>query len=119
MLRSAGSFTENEQGVVTFPEISAAVLERVCQYFYYKLRYQNTYVHSTATATDPLLLPSLADRICLQTNQTDPRLPATSRPGACLAESSQLLGHIEGFPLCFAFIQFQRNQHLTRWSRCC
>ena len=48
----AGSFTENEQGVVTFPEISAAVLERVCQYFYYKLRYQNTYVnHLIITAT--------------------------------------------------------------------
>ena len=31
---------------MTFPEISAAVLERVCQYFYYKLRYQNTYARS-------------------------------------------------------------------------
>jgi hypothetical protein len=29
---------------VKFPEISTPILERVCQYFYYKLRYQNSYV---------------------------------------------------------------------------
>lgn len=37
----AGSFTETELGEVKFPEISTAILEKVCQYFYYKLRYQN------------------------------------------------------------------------------
>ena len=38
----AGGFAESETNKVKFPEISAAILERVCQYFYYKLRYQNT-----------------------------------------------------------------------------
>lgn len=33
---------ENTSGEVTFPEIPAVILERVCQYFYYKLQYQNT-----------------------------------------------------------------------------
>ena len=38
----AGAFTETELGEVKFPEISAPILEKVCQYFYYKLRYQNS-----------------------------------------------------------------------------
>ncbi len=38
----AGSFTETELGEVKFPEISTPILEKVCQYFYYKLRYQNS-----------------------------------------------------------------------------
>jgi hypothetical protein len=38
----AGNFTETELGEVKFPEISAPILEKVCQYFYYKLRYQNS-----------------------------------------------------------------------------
>lgn len=39
MLNSQGSFTEKEMGVIRFEEIAGHVLERVCQYFYYKLRY--------------------------------------------------------------------------------
>lgn len=42
LLEHAGSFTETEQGEVKFPEISTVILEKVCQYFYYKLRYQNS-----------------------------------------------------------------------------
>jgi transcription elongation factor B subunit 1 len=42
ILLCAGGFTESEQGEVRFPEISTAILEKVCQYFYYKLRYQNS-----------------------------------------------------------------------------
>lgn len=38
----AGSFTETELGEVKFPEISTPVLEKVCQYFYFKLRHQNS-----------------------------------------------------------------------------
>lgn len=38
----AGNFTETELGEVKFPEISTPILEKVCQYFYYKLRYQNS-----------------------------------------------------------------------------
>ncbi|KAK9831334.1 hypothetical protein WJX81_003366 [Elliptochloris bilobata] len=41
MLSSTGNFTETELGEVKFPEIPAPILEKVCQYFYYKLRYQN------------------------------------------------------------------------------
>ena len=37
----AGSFTETELGEVKFPDISTPVLEKVCQYFHYKLQYQN------------------------------------------------------------------------------
>ncbi|GAB4823301.1 hypothetical protein N2152v2_010347 [Parachlorella kessleri] len=42
MLSSQGGFTEAETSEIRFPEISTPVLEKVCQYFYYKLRYQNT-----------------------------------------------------------------------------
>lgn len=38
----AGSFTETELGEVKFPEISSPILEKVCQYMYYKMRYQNS-----------------------------------------------------------------------------
>ena len=41
MLSSQGSFTESELGEIRFPEISTPILEKVCQYFYYKLRYTN------------------------------------------------------------------------------
>ena len=38
---TAGNFTEAQQGEIKFPEISARVLEKTVQYFYYKLRYTN------------------------------------------------------------------------------
>lgn len=37
-----GGFQETENQEIRFPEISTPVLEKVCQYFYYKIRYQNT-----------------------------------------------------------------------------
>ena len=39
MMTSAGGFSELESNRVTFPEIKGAILERVCQYFYYMLRH--------------------------------------------------------------------------------
>ena len=39
--RRAGKFTETELGEINFPEISAPILEKICEYFYYKLRYLN------------------------------------------------------------------------------
>ncbi|GER25683.1 transcription elongation factor B polypeptide [Striga asiatica] len=33
------SFAETEHGEVTFPEISTAILEKICQYFYWSLQY--------------------------------------------------------------------------------
>eukprot|EP00891_Asterochloris_glomerata_P008133 jgi/Astpho2/8133/Aster-03069 len=46
MLSSSGSFTETELGEVKFPDISTPVLEKVCQYFHYKLQYQNAVTKS-------------------------------------------------------------------------
>ena len=37
---SAGQFAES-QGEIKFPEISAKVLEKTVQYFYYKLKHTN------------------------------------------------------------------------------
>ena len=37
-LAPAGSFIENEQGEIRFPEITTPVMEVVCKYFYYKVR---------------------------------------------------------------------------------
>lgn len=39
-----GGFLESETNQITFPGISGAVLERLCQYCYYKLKYMHTYV---------------------------------------------------------------------------
>ena len=38
-----GGFQEAEMGEVRFPEISTPILEKVCEYCYYKLRYANAY----------------------------------------------------------------------------
>ncbi|CAK9217753.1 unnamed protein product [Sphagnum jensenii] len=39
MLTSTGGFTETQLGEVRFPEISAPILEKVCQYFYWSLQF--------------------------------------------------------------------------------
>ncbi|CAK9235698.1 unnamed protein product [Sphagnum jensenii] len=39
MLTSTGAFTETQLGEVRFPEISAPILEKVCQYFYWSLQF--------------------------------------------------------------------------------
>jgi len=36
-----GSFSEAEQGQINFREISTPILEKVIQYFYYKVKYTN------------------------------------------------------------------------------
>eukprot|EP00850_Spirogloea_muscicola_P003910 SM000016S01898 [mRNA] locus=s16:391126:391877:- [translate_table: standard] len=41
MLSSSGGFQETSSGEVRFPDISTPVLEKVCEYFYYKLRYSD------------------------------------------------------------------------------
>ncbi|KAG6523504.1 hypothetical protein ZIOFF_013364 [Zingiber officinale] len=40
MLTSPGGFAETQLGVVTFPEISTPILEKICQYFYWNLDFQ-------------------------------------------------------------------------------
>ncbi|CAB4377675.1 POZ domain-containing protein [Rhizophagus irregularis] len=39
MLSSPGQFMESEQNEVHFRDITAVILEKVCQYLYYKVRY--------------------------------------------------------------------------------
>ena len=41
MVRVSGEFIEGQQGEIKFPEISAKVLEKTVQYFYYKLKNTN------------------------------------------------------------------------------
>jgi len=45
--QTAGNFTETELGEINFPEISAPILEKICEYFYYRLRYMNECVTLT------------------------------------------------------------------------
>jgi len=42
MLSGPGQFAENETNVVNFREIPSHVLERVCVYFTYKVKYTNS-----------------------------------------------------------------------------
>ncbi|KAJ3331314.1 hypothetical protein HDU76_003496 [Blyttiomyces sp. JEL0837] len=42
MLSSPGQFTESVQNEVTFRDIKAIILEKVCKYLYYKVKYTNT-----------------------------------------------------------------------------
>ncbi|KAF9189795.1 hypothetical protein BGZ51_009262 [Haplosporangium sp. Z 767] len=41
MLNSSGQFTESAEGVVHLRDIKAVILEKVCQYWYYRARYMN------------------------------------------------------------------------------
>ena len=42
MLDGQGNFQEKTSGVIRFADISGAVLERVVQYFFYKVRYETS-----------------------------------------------------------------------------
>ncbi|KAI8905834.1 BTB/POZ protein, partial [Gorgonomyces haynaldii] len=42
MLSSPGHFTESVQNEIHFRDIKAIILEKVCQYLYYKTRYSNS-----------------------------------------------------------------------------
>ncbi|KAJ3038923.1 hypothetical protein HK097_002996 [Rhizophlyctis rosea] len=42
MLSSPGQFTESVQNEINFRDIKAVILEKVCKYLYYKVRYTNT-----------------------------------------------------------------------------
>ncbi|CAG8797786.1 22632_t:CDS:2 [Gigaspora margarita] len=42
MLSSPGQFMESEQNTIHFRDIKAVILEKVCQYLYYKDRYNNS-----------------------------------------------------------------------------
>lgn len=68
MLSSQGSFTETELGEVKFPEIPTHILEKVCQYFYYKLRYQNS---TTKNIPEFQVAPEIALELLMAANFLD------------------------------------------------
>ncbi|KAI8475049.1 MAG: BTB/POZ protein [Monoraphidium minutum] len=68
MLSSQGSFTETELGTINFPEISTPILERICQYFYYKLRYQNA---TTRNIPEFKVAPEVALELLMAANFLD------------------------------------------------
>lgn len=68
MLSSQGSFTETELGEVKFPEISTPILEKVCQYFYFKLRYQNA---TTKNIPEFKVAPEIALELLMAANFLD------------------------------------------------
>jgi len=49
----SGTFTEAELGEVNFREISAPILEKVVQYFYYKTRYNNSATENPEFPIEP------------------------------------------------------------------
>mmetsp|Transcript_19179 Transcript_19179/g.33030 ORF Transcript_19179/g.33030 Transcript_19179/m.33030 type:complete len:102 (+) Transcript_19179:120-425(+) len=68
MLSSQGSFTETELGEVKFPEISTPILEKTIQYFYYKLRHQNS---TTKNIPEFKVAPAIALELLMAANFLD------------------------------------------------
>lgn len=67
MLDGPGQFTENESNLVNFREIPSHVLEKVCQYFTYKVKYTNC---STEIPDFPIA-PELALELLMAANFLD------------------------------------------------
>merc|ERR1711988_1372601 len=76
MLSSPGMFVESS-GEITFPEIPAVVLEKVCQYFHYKLKFTNS--------TQPQAACFCASMCCCLTmhRATDPGVRNRTRGKCC------------------------------------
>lgn len=68
MLESQGGFMETDTKEITFPSISTPILERVCQYFYYKLRYVNT---SSGSIPEFKVEPEMALDLLMASNYLD------------------------------------------------
>uniref|UniRef100_A0A7S2XYA0 Elongin-C n=1 Tax=Fibrocapsa japonica TaxID=94617 RepID=A0A7S2XYA0_9STRA len=62
----SGQFAES-RGEVTFPEISSAILEKIIQYCYYKVRYTN----STSRIPDFPIEPEIALELLMAANFLD------------------------------------------------
>merc|ERR1711871_1149949 len=67
MLTGPANFQENQQGEIKFMEISSNILEKVCQYFYFKLRYSN----STTGIPEFQIEPSIALDLLMASNFLD------------------------------------------------
>ncbi|CAG8684605.1 21971_t:CDS:2 [Cetraspora pellucida] len=55
MLSSPGQFMESEQNTIHFRDIKAVILEKVCQYLYYKVRYNNSTSEMPQFNIDPTI----------------------------------------------------------------
>merc|ERR1711871_556841 len=67
MLSSPGMFVESS-GEINFPEISGVVLEKVCQYFHYKLKFTNS---AQAQIPEFLIEPEVALELLMAANYLD------------------------------------------------
>jgi len=67
MLSGPGTFTEQALGEINFREISTPILEKVIQYFYYKLRYTN----STTEIPEFPIEPEIALELLMAANFLD------------------------------------------------
>jgi len=62
-----GAFSEAEQGQINFREISTPILEKVIQYFYYKVKYTN----NTSTIPEFSIQPEIALELLMAANFLD------------------------------------------------
>lgn len=67
MLDGPGQFAENETNQVNFREIPSHVLEKVCQYFTYKIKYTN----SSTEIPDFPIAPEIALELLMAANFLD------------------------------------------------
>ena len=67
MMTSSGGFSERSSDKITFPEISGKILEKVCQYFYYKLQYTD----SREAIPEFKVPPELALELLMASNYLD------------------------------------------------
>merc|ERR1711907_805259 len=67
MLSAPGMFVESS-GEIKFPEINSVVLEKVCQYFHYKLKFTNS---TQPQIPDFLIEPEVALELLMAANYLD------------------------------------------------
>lgn len=67
MLNGPGQFSENETNQVNFREIPSHVLQKVCQYFTYKVKYTN----SATEIPDFPIAPEIALELLMAANFLD------------------------------------------------
>merc|ERR1711904_617045 len=67
MLSAPGMFVESS-GEITFPEMNSQVLEKVCQYFHYKLKYTNS---TQPQIPEFMIEPEIALELLMAANYLD------------------------------------------------
>jgi hypothetical protein len=67
LLSGSGSFAEVESGKINFKEINTPILEKVCEYFYYKLKY----THPVGEVPDFKIDPEMALEVLMAANFLD------------------------------------------------